>query len=335
MFLARPIWDTQRVAPDPRLAFVLMPFTESWSSYIYRDFIQPLTRDCGLNCKRADELFGRNVLTDIWRAIASCRLVIADLTARNPNVFYELGIAHTLGKPAVLLTQSMDHVPFDLRVQRIIPYTDNQPGYSALRSELPRHIREILAEPVDELYQFKQTLGGFLVKHATLRIALSDPVQGTSKIFDSMDIVGVRDGVPLFNKGFSHTGTITEVKCNHRFVRSQQYPDFVRVCALFDAPYVNTGTEARVDFEYELEGAILQEKRWSYDIAVDTDVLEFELEAPRSAVRNPRIVKILKPTEYEVCSMSRVDGESSPARERFRAVVSKPEVKDEFAMIWE
>jgi hypothetical protein len=73
-----------------------MPFREKWSDYIYREYIKPVVESQGISVKRSDEMFGRNVLEDIWGAIYSCRIIVADISAPNENVFYELGIAHTL-----------------------------------------------------------------------------------------------------------------------------------------------------------------------------------------------------------------------------------------------
>ena len=79
--------------------------------------------DCKLDCTRGDDIFGLNVvMDDVRAAIATADLVIAYLSGQNPNVFYEVGIAHTLGKPVLLLSQAIEDVPFDLRHRRVLPY---------------------------------------------------------------------------------------------------------------------------------------------------------------------------------------------------------------------
>lgn len=83
---------------------------------------------CGLRCERADDIYGiSGIMQSVWESINRAQVIIADLTERNPNVFYELGIAHTLGKPVIMITQSMDYVPFDLRHLRCVVY-DFKPG---------------------------------------------------------------------------------------------------------------------------------------------------------------------------------------------------------------
>jgi nucleoside 2-deoxyribosyltransferase len=86
---------------------------------------------------------------DIWKGILKARIVIADITDRNPNVFYELGIAHTLGKPVILLTQKLTDIPFDLNRFRHIVYQDNLDGYDQLTKHLRASIREIIASTGD------------------------------------------------------------------------------------------------------------------------------------------------------------------------------------------
>ena len=80
--------------------FVIMPFS-SLFNIEYERVIKPAIEECGLRCVRGDEIFSMpHILEDIWKSIRECRLVIAELTSQNANVFYELGIAHAIGKPS-------------------------------------------------------------------------------------------------------------------------------------------------------------------------------------------------------------------------------------------
>ena len=134
---------------DESLVFVLMPFTESWSTRIWEGHIKPIVQglelDPELKCKRADDLYGHDVLHDIVTAIKAARVIIADITSRNPNVFYELGIAHWMGKRVILLTQSVDDIPFDLLRFRHIVYEDNSDGYKKLSVQLQAALMESLS----------------------------------------------------------------------------------------------------------------------------------------------------------------------------------------------
>ncbi len=103
-------------------AFVIMPFEKGYDE-IYALFIHETLVLAGYNVTRADDMKTcQNILKDIIHGIAYGDLIVADLSDSNPNVYYELGLAHTLGKPVILLTQNINEIPFDLRPYRIIPY---------------------------------------------------------------------------------------------------------------------------------------------------------------------------------------------------------------------
>jgi hypothetical protein len=140
-----PVFECRDFRPDSNLCFVLMPFRESWSGRIFQKILKPILRKCGLTPKRADDLFGTRIMEDIWAGINVAFLVLADVTNRNANVFYELGVAHTVGKNVILITQRDDDVPFDIKPYRYIRYEDNQDGYQILRRMLPEHITHIRA----------------------------------------------------------------------------------------------------------------------------------------------------------------------------------------------
>lgn len=101
-------------------AFVLMPFEQEFDE-IYTQFIRATLEEAGFSVKRADDLENQqNILRDIIGAIRAADLVVADLTSLNPNVFYELGVAHALRKRVILLSQDISGVPFDLRSYGIV-----------------------------------------------------------------------------------------------------------------------------------------------------------------------------------------------------------------------
>ena len=83
-------------------------------------------------------------MEDIWKGINIANIIIADITNRNPNVFYELGIAHTLGKKIILLTQNIKDIPFDLNRYRFICYENKINSYRSLETKLKDMIREII-----------------------------------------------------------------------------------------------------------------------------------------------------------------------------------------------
>jgi hypothetical protein len=129
---------------DPQLCFVLMPFAAELQP-VYDDHVRPTIERAQLRCERADDIKGPSVITwDIWERVNRARFLVADLTNQNPNVFYELGLAHAISKDVILLTQSMDFVPFDLKPLRCIPYEFTPRGTKALETELAAAIARLL-----------------------------------------------------------------------------------------------------------------------------------------------------------------------------------------------
>lgn len=103
-----------RTTPKP-FVFVLMPFEEIFTD-VYKLGIKAACADAGTYCERLDEqIFDESMLERVYNQIAKADLVIADMTGRNPNVFYEVGYAHALGKRVVLVTQKAEDIPFDLK----------------------------------------------------------------------------------------------------------------------------------------------------------------------------------------------------------------------------
>ena len=98
----------------------MMPFG-SWFDQYYQEIYVPAIKDAGFEPSRADELFSTgSVVEQIWEQISKSRVLLADLTDKNPNVFYELGFAHAANKPVVFTSARIDDVPFDLRHLRVI-----------------------------------------------------------------------------------------------------------------------------------------------------------------------------------------------------------------------
>ncbi len=123
--------------------FVLMPFAPELKP-IYDNHIRKTVKVLNLSIARADDFFSQEAIMDeIWSAIACATILIADCTNKNPNVFYEIGLAHAVGKPVILITQNPDDVPFDLRHRRYIQYAYTLPGMEKFEKDLSATITEI------------------------------------------------------------------------------------------------------------------------------------------------------------------------------------------------
>ena len=140
----------KRVNPTKKEnCFVIMPFSGDWSDDYYSQIYCPAITEAGLEPHRADDLFApNNVVEDIWGYTQKAKIILADLTGKNPNVFYELGLAHAIAKPAILVTESEEDIPFDLRAIRIIKYNKNQHNWGEiLKNSITKSIVEILKNP--------------------------------------------------------------------------------------------------------------------------------------------------------------------------------------------
>jgi hypothetical protein len=125
---------------EPTLVSAMMPFHPSFDR-VYES-LQRVAVAAGLRCRRADDIWENPaVMQDVVSLIDRSRLVIADCTGRNPNVFYEIGIAHTLGREVILITQSEADIPFDLRHLRYVTYLNNGEGLAALEQRIAPRVQ--------------------------------------------------------------------------------------------------------------------------------------------------------------------------------------------------
>ncbi len=140
-----PLFDGEE---EENYCFVLMPFNSDALDEIYQDYVkQPLIKECKLKVERADDFFTVNtIIKDVWFGINRAKVIIAELTGRNPNVFYELGISHTLGKKVILISQNIEDVPSDLRHIRFIHYQFTPKGVEVLKKKIISTVNNILAE---------------------------------------------------------------------------------------------------------------------------------------------------------------------------------------------
>jgi hypothetical protein len=132
--------DLDRVESD--LVSVMMPFASQFTS-VYQA-LQQLSSDLGLKCLRADDIWNHDaVIQDVVSLICRSKIVVCDCTDRNANVFYEAGVAHSLGKDVILITQNGNDIPFDLRHLRYVTYLNNGEGLMKLATDLRPKIQQL------------------------------------------------------------------------------------------------------------------------------------------------------------------------------------------------
>jgi hypothetical protein len=127
---------------NPKLISIMMPF-EAGATETYRT-VKAAVEAAGYECRRADDFWlHQHIMHDILELISTSQVIICDLSGKNANVFYEAGIAHTLGKEVILVTQHDGDVPFDLRSLRYISYLNNGEGRQDLAAKIVDRLRTV------------------------------------------------------------------------------------------------------------------------------------------------------------------------------------------------
>lgn len=142
-----------------------MPFDKIFDDR-YHLGIKETAKELGILAERVDEqIYREGILDRIYRQIEVADVVVADMTGKNPNVFYEVGYAHAKGKLTILLTSDADDIPFDLKHRRHVVYGES---ISALRERLKQELEWAKAE-VENVRNSRikvsaRTIGGDLKK---------------------------------------------------------------------------------------------------------------------------------------------------------------------------
>jgi hypothetical protein len=135
---------------DRPLCFAMMPFEPLFDEY-HRTVFVPAIEDAGLTARRSDDVNSHHgtVSGDIRTLVMQSAVCMADLTGSNLNVLYEIGLAHGLDKPVVLLAQSPEDVPMELHGRRIVYYRTELPDWAqTLRVTLGESLRQTVVDGV-------------------------------------------------------------------------------------------------------------------------------------------------------------------------------------------
>jgi hypothetical protein len=125
---------TEEIQIDPKLVLVLTPFNDRYNETF--ENIRSVCQDVGLKCLRGDEEFLQSdILKHVLTLICRASIVVANIEGRNPNVYYELGIAHSLGKNTLMVAKTTEGLPFDIKSKRIIVYRNSVELSSRLKDE--------------------------------------------------------------------------------------------------------------------------------------------------------------------------------------------------------
>jgi hypothetical protein len=127
----------------------MMPFADPVGGY-YKAVYEPAIQKAGLKRVRADDdIFSTGkIIEQVWSGIQTAKVLVAELTGRNPNVFYELGLAHALQKPVVLVSSNEADVPFDIQHIRVIYYNVYDPFWGEkLISKIAENVLSAIQNP--------------------------------------------------------------------------------------------------------------------------------------------------------------------------------------------
>lgn len=166
--------------PKP-FVFVLMPFENTFDD-TYKLGIKQAALDAGGYCERVDEqIFEERMLDRIYNQINKADVIVADLTGRNPNVFYETGYAHALEKRVILLTQKSEDIPFDLKHHYHIVY---EGSIVKLKDELARRLQWFFDNPTKHIQPSTQQLEIFF---GNIKIKEADEIKFSTDYMDLLD----------------------------------------------------------------------------------------------------------------------------------------------------
>ncbi|PSU66553.1 hypothetical protein C9J20_13755 [Photobacterium phosphoreum] len=126
---------------DHNRAFLLAPINPRFERQI--NAIKSACNDIGIDCETADEEFiSGPILSVILKKMLTANIVIAVIDGRNPNVFYELGLAHALGKTVVMVSGGLEDIPFDIQSQRMVLVDwDNKDSIEKIRKSIAESMR--------------------------------------------------------------------------------------------------------------------------------------------------------------------------------------------------
>ena len=114
---------------------------------LFNEVIKPVSDECGIKAEKADDVLGPGlIIADIVKKLQEADIVIADVTPTNANVYYEIGYAHAIGKPTILLAEKGKQLPFDISGFRTLFYENSIAGKSQIEKGLRRHLEAIVKD---------------------------------------------------------------------------------------------------------------------------------------------------------------------------------------------
>jgi hypothetical protein len=137
------VFDGFQVVRERPGAFVVMQFSSPFNE-LYTDVIEPICEQLGLKAHRADHTYGPGlILADFERQIIEAKVVVAEITPANPNVYFEVGYAHAMRKPTILIADMTTKLPFDVSPFRTLMYENSIAGKARVEAEFRKHLEAV------------------------------------------------------------------------------------------------------------------------------------------------------------------------------------------------
>lgn len=150
--LIDPMFKSRNIETKPNMCFCILPFTSDRIE-LFDEVIKPeLKKDCNINAIKSGDMFNANsdMIEDIWIKINEAAFIVADISDKNPNVFYELGICHTLGKKIILICDEESlkkdykgKLPFDINTRFTYFYKNRGSGPIKVVEHIEKSIKEM------------------------------------------------------------------------------------------------------------------------------------------------------------------------------------------------
>lgn len=143
----------QNIKSNEKICFVIMPFGGQFDK-CYNNIIRDAVSSQNITPIRGDDIYSTGeIAQEIFENISKSVILIADVTGKNPNVNYELGAAHALNKPVIIISQSIEDIPFDYRHRRSIIYNRDEFDWETkLKNKIAKTIEETFKNPIEDVW---------------------------------------------------------------------------------------------------------------------------------------------------------------------------------------
>ena len=285
-----------------------MPFQDKYV-LTYKEAIRPAIKQAAddrneeWTCLRSDEIHVPGSITkEIVTSLHTADLVIADLTGHNPNVFYELGVVHSAGRPTIMITQQIQELPFDINTYRVHPYTASDDGLSKLRDYLYQTILDVLAHRKSLT---NPVLDFAPVRHAQIILALEELMKLETQVTNEVWLLE-----PSFDTDLKILGEIIRHNLLERKIKYRYLVPRTRSIRRQWERFVNE-LKARPEDTYSLEVRTVESH------VIESEVVIYDPFSPHEDVL------IMSPREQECVFWYRVG--------KTRGEV----IRDRFEVLWE